>query len=313
MIIRYRGSLLFIAACFVITFLFSCSRGDEGQKKVTTSHEKVSAKPESAVVLPGETFSVEIIPQEPTVGEDLQILYSGDVGEVASQWMRNDKPIAGATAPRLGTGHFEKGDTISVVVIADGVEKSSSVLIGNTPPSVDGITLTPEVIYRGVDITVEAAGSDPDGDEIGYEYQWFIDGEEDIAISSPVLGGEKFGRGTEVAVRVTPYDEDDMGEPFDMDPIEIPNGPPLFISTPPEGFKERTYTYQIDAVDPDGDSLEFSLSSAPEGMEIDEQGVIQWDIGDNDVGSHEVEVVISDDQGGKGYQRYSITITLSEE
>ncbi len=309
MMIRSKIYILLLLVLCSMTSLLSCTRGDEGKEEAGPIREEVSAEPGP---LTEGTFSMEVIPENPTVTTDLQVLFSGDVSRVTLQWMRNGRPIVGATGVRLGGDSFKKGDRVSVIAHAGGVEKSYSVLIGNSPPSVKEISLMSERIYRGVDIVVEVTGSDPDGDKIGYEYQWIIDGEEDMALGGPALKGDMYRRGSKVAIRVTPYDENDKGDPYTMKPIEISNAPPRFISTPPDAFEGRTYTYKVDAIDPDGDDVRYSLSSAPEGMEIDRVGVIRWAIGVDDGGTHKIEVVISDAYGSKAFQIYSITISIPE-
>jgi hypothetical protein len=309
MIMRSKICIFLLLVLCTMTSLLSCTRGDEGKEEASTIREEVSAEPGP---LTEGTFSVEVIPEKPTVTRDLQVLFSGDISKVTLQWMRNGRPIVGATGVRLGRDSFKKGDRVSVIAHAGGVEKGYSVLIGNSPPSVKEIRLMPELIYRGVDIVVEVTGSDPDGDKIGYEYQWIIDEVEDMALDGPALKGDMYRRGSKVAIRVTPYDEDDKGDPYTMKPVEVPNAPPSFISTPPDAFEGRTYTYKVYAIDPDGDGIRYSLSSAPEGMEIDRVGMIRWAIGDDDGGTHEIEVVISDAYGSKTFQRYSITISIPE-
>ena len=55
------------------------------------------------------------------------------------------------------------------------------------------------------------------------------------------------------------------------------NGPPVIVSTPPEqAAPGRTYRYQAEAVDPDGDPLTWSLDQGPAGMAIDADGQVTW-------------------------------------
>lgn len=75
------------------------------------------------------------------------------------------------------------------------------------------------------------------------------------------------------------------------------NGAPVIISEPIIAAKEdQLYSYQIEASDPDGDNLNYSLIIKPEGMSIntEKNGLITWMPTNNQVGIHQVIVEISD-------------------
>jgi len=75
------------------------------------------------------------------------------------------------------------------------------------------------------------------------------------------------------------------------------NGAPVIISEPIITAKEdQLYSYQIEASDPDGDNLNYSLIIKPEGMSIntEKNGLITWMPTNNQVGIHQVIVEISD-------------------
>ncbi len=254
--------------------------------------------------------SVRIIPENPRVNSDLLAVFSGSAKVMDYIWFRNGAPIEGVNGEGLAKGNFKKGDEIRVTVNADGVKRSFSVVIGNSPPAVTGVKLNPEYIHRGVDITAEAEGSDPDGDSVTFDYQWIINGEELPALTGPVLKGDQFKRGDRVAVRVAPYDSYISGVPFTTPPVVIPDAPPAFVSTPPKEFASRTYIYKVQAVDLDGDTINFSLSKAPKGMKIGNDGTIEWAVTNEDKGSHEVSITADDGQGGTATQEYKIDISI---
>jgi len=75
------------------------------------------------------------------------------------------------------------------------------------------------------------------------------------------------------------------------------NGAPVIISEPIITAKEdQLYSYQVEASDPDGDNLNYSLIIKPEGMSIntEKNGLITWMPTNNQVGIHQVIVEISD-------------------
>jgi YD repeat-containing protein len=92
-----------------------------------------------------------------------------------------------------------------------------------------------------------------------------------------------------------------------------PNQPPTIVSNP--AFSASVgdlYTYDVDAEDPDGDTLTYSLLTSPAGMTIDPQsGLIQWTPTSGDLGVEAVEVLASDPSGAGSLQGYPLTILAS--
>jgi len=74
------------------------------------------------------------------------------------------------------------------------------------------------------------------------------------------------------------------------------NVAPIIISEPIiTATEDQLYSYQVEAKDPDGDSLTYLLAPSPEGMSINsENGLITWTPTNKQVGVNLVEVKISD-------------------
>ncbi len=69
------------------------------------------------------------------------------------------------------------------------------------------------------------------------------------------------------------------------------------------------YAYQVEASDPDGDALSYSLIEGPPGMVIDsESGLIEWWVTSKDLGSHGVTVEVEDGKGGADQQMFTLVI-----
>ncbi|MCP4414616.1 MAG: hypothetical protein GY808_18835, partial [Gammaproteobacteria bacterium] len=68
------------------------------------------------------------------------------------------------------------------------------------------------------------------------------------------------------------------------------------ISGPSSGEIEAgsTLSLSYSGSDPDNDALSYSLDSAPAGMTIDGNGGLNWTPGDDQVGSHSINVTVSD-------------------
>lgn len=78
-------------------------------------------------------------------------------------------------------------------------------------------------------------------------------------------------------------------------------------------FPEKTYSYQVTAVDPDSDSLTYSLVQGPAGLQIDSiSGLLTWAPTDGQIGTHPVTVRASDGRGGFADQTFSINIVATD-
>src|SRR5207248_144243 len=72
------------------------------------------------------------------------------------------------------------------------------------------------------------------------------------------------------------------------------------------------YTYAPRAFDADGDIPTFSLTVAPDGMIIDgASGVISWTPTPDQLGVHDVTLLVRDGQGGQTRQLYRILVTAT--
>ena len=80
------------------------------------------------------------------------------------------------------------------------------------------------------------------------------------------------------------------------DIFHFPNGAPVIISKPIVYIEENNfYIYQVEANDPDGDTLTYLLTLKAEGMDIDnEKGLITWRPTSEQLGIHKVIVEVSD-------------------
>lgn len=104
---------------------------------------------------------------------------------------------------------------------------------------------------------------------------------------------------------------DDQTEVFSgsdpRDPASV-NHLPVITSQPNTTASEgQPYSYQVQASDPDGNTLSFSLLQAPGGMTI-ANGLIEWTPTAAQAGSFTVIVRASDGKGGAALQQYRVTI-----
>jgi len=115
-------------------------------------------------------------------------------------------------------------------------------------------------------------------------------------------------------VRVAVTVKDDLGfldtQVFDLDVYNdyMVNIAPEILSSPPaEAEVGQPYSYQIEAVDIDGDDLSFELLQGPVGMTLSPDGLLEWlPTEENAAGENLVQVKVTDGRGGKAVQSSNI-------
>jgi len=92
------------------------------------------------------------------------------------------------------------------------------------------------------------------------------------------------------------------------------NNPPQITSSPIlTATMGSLYSYDVDAGDPDNDTLSYSLSVYPSGMTINAQsGLIKWTPGTNQTGAQSVNVTVTDGKGGSDSQSYTVTVAAAK-
>ncbi|AFY56856.1 RHS repeat-associated core domain protein [Rivularia sp. PCC 7116] len=89
------------------------------------------------------------------------------------------------------------------------------------------------------------------------------------------------------------------------------NGAPEIISNPELIFdteNQDTYTYQIEAVDPDNDTLTYSLLNGLQGVEIDENGLLTFKPDGALRPSYDFNIEVSDGRGGTDTQAFTVDV-----
>ncbi len=303
---KFRNVALFLFL-IVLVGMISC----EGKK---------SEIPPPKASSPPVIISVTILPEKPTKGNELSLSVQsrdpqGDPVTYQYQWIKNDEEILGENQAGLKSGRFKKGDFIRVKVTpSDGKMTGTPFLspalkIHNSPPDVQEVWIEPKVPYVTDDLKANVKSSDQDGDFIYYNYQWEKNGSALTDERKEILGKGRFKKGDSIAVTVTADDRETFGTPKRSESLVISNSPPQIVSSPPTSVEKTTYVYQVRANDPDNDPVTFTLKSGPRGMGIDKKtGLIRWKIRKEDKGTYPVEIEVSDSEGARSTQRYTLSI-----
>jgi RHS repeat-associated protein len=180
----------------------------------------------------------------------------------------------------------------------------------NGPPQI--VTVAPNPAARNLPYLYHAIALDPNGDAIA----WSLDdsdipvsavGNLDINASTGVVSWTPGASGTfHFVVSAT----DPHGEAVQQDVwlTVLANAPPQITSSPTLQIETgESYEYEVIADDANlGDSLTYSLLSWPEGMTIDEEGIVAWE--PEVAGEYLISIIVSDSQGETAKQNYILHV-----
>jgi hypothetical protein len=187
-------------------------------------HDNGDSPPNRAPSATGGTIS----PSNPIYSSTLSITPvgwydpDGDPAGFLYQWQKNASGtwtnIAGAIGATL-TGGIFGGDEIRCRLTPwDGkttgpIVNSSTIIIGNSPPSIISVSISPTPSYDNSALTAVPAGfSDPDGDTSqSYYYTWFNDSGQIPGATSSTLPPSKFKANDTIYTKVIPSDGQDNG------------------------------------------------------------------------------------------------------
>jgi len=161
----------------------------------------------------------------------------------------------------------------------------------NNPPV---ITSTPvETATVGKEYVYNVLATDIEGDDLTYS---LTDSPPDMTIdeNSGAINWTPTATGNfDVTVEVSDGKSRDI-QSFSITVSEPPNQAPVITSTPVTSvILGETYSYNVDANDPEGDDLTYSLTDSPPDMTIDENsGAINWT--PTTTGNFDVTVEVSD-------------------
>jgi hypothetical protein len=240
----------------------------------------------------------------------------GDRLEIVYQWWVNGSKVDGG--PSLHIDAVSKGSWIELRVVArDGEAESApataTVRVANQPPVLLGVLLEPQgQITTQHDVTALPRANDPDGDELEYEFEWWVNGRR-VDLDGPVLPTRHFRRGDRIELVVLASDGTAETEPLRSHPIEVLNASPRIASEPPSLDELGVFRYQAVAEDPDGDrQLRYRLLEAPSGMRVDPlDGLLTWEPRPTQSGRHPVVLEVEDGAGGKASQSFELRVEFT--
>lgn len=298
--------------CLILLLSTACS--SEKPAGIDTRQQQSSAGQQSAgpvaVSATGEgQYGLVIRPADATRETTLFAQLKGiNLSDGKIEWMVNGQTVADSYGSNYKLSGLKKGDSVRARVVAGGREiLSNEVKVKNSSPRVGVVKILPEVFKPGDTLYVEVSGIDADGDTVTFFYEWTRNGNP--AGKTNKLD-DAIKRGDKIALKITPYDGEDYGQPAVLN-TTVQNMPPVISGHDQPNFDGKVWNCQIKASDPDSDPLLYSLKTAPPGMAIDPKtGLLTWKVPDDHLGKTSCTVVVSDGHGGEA--SYTVNIDISD-
>jgi hypothetical protein len=272
---------------------------------------------------------VQITPNPSPSGELLTAIIveesvdpEGDPIDYQYQWLVNDETYPDGDTPVIPAFVTQRDEYWEVVVTArdpftNSAPASDDIIIGNSPPRIDGVTIIPVTPRTLDDLMASPSGwVDQDGDPPLYTFEWEHNGEVDTDEILDTFPMEKTERGDEIRVTVTPRDGFADGESVNSSVTTIENTPPSgggAIITPgvPEPVEDLLCTVDVIPTDDDGDPITYVYAWFVDGVE--EPGLVSPAVPSSATANLETwtcEVTPSD--GLEEGTMFSDTVTISD-
>lgn len=300
---------------FIIILTFGCSseKAAEGPKtQQSADNISVSGNAQQPAAGANIEYSLEIIPGDATRKSIINLLPKGfNLADAEIRWFVNGSLTAGIIPNQANQELIKKNDELQARALVHGKGiKSNIIKIKNASPELSSANISMDNLASGYTLSVEASGSDIDGDEVKITYEWTKNGEP--AGDSKRMEGT-LRRGDRVSLKLTPFDGESYGA-VGLLRRDIQNLPPVISEDKNFSFDGKTYTYQTRASDPDGDLLTYALKSAPLDMTIEPStGLIKWNVPQNFTGEATASVSVSDGHGGEATYNIKVTIGATEK
>jgi hypothetical protein len=177
------------------------------------------------------------------------------------------------------------------------------------PPRVREIKFDPPQPMTGQQVKLNIR---LEGAAVRAEVKWSINGEEVETtdydgLGKPVKLDKETKAGDKVSVAVIPYDGIGASGTEAKGEITIAPAPPI-VKVGEQKIQGNVYTARVDAVDPQGGPVKFTINQAPEGLTIDSQGNVTWRISEGVAGSFPVVIAASDERGGHSVVSFTIDL-----
>ena len=209
------------------------------------------------------------------------------------------------------SGEFEVIVTLSDGELTDQTAFVLTVINVNDPP-----TSYPQTVTLNEDDSsmIILSADDPDLDPLeffidSYPESGSITSENGIVNYTP---NNNFNGQDSFSFYVFDGEENSNISTVYLDVLPINDGPIITSQPILSGTEDILYTYQVIAQDPENDILSYELDSFPDGMEINDSGLITWTPIEGQLSSGEIVLTVSDG-GEDGVLPFTQTFTITVE
>lgn len=151
-----------------------------------------------------------------------------------------------------------------------------------------------------------------EGSAVRAEVKVFKNNDEVVAsyydgISEYFDVGDSFKAKDKVRAEVIPFSSEGFAGDPKSKTVEIVNAPPS-AKLVDQKISGNTYSGHVEAKDPEGDPITFSIKEGPPGLVVDQSGNLNWKIGQNTSGSFPIAISVKDSHGAEVVLSYTIGV-----
>ena len=203
----------------------------------------VTSDPAGLIDDPPTLTGAHVEPAAPLTTDDLVCApdgYQDTEGggpEYAFEWFIGDAPVDDASAGTLPAARTAKGMSVSCrVTPGDGSQwgepaSAAQVAVANTPPVLDGATLTPASGDATSTFTcAPGAATDADEDAVTLTYAWTFDEVAIEGADQPTYARAPDGQDGQLRCAVTPWDDEEAGATVTSGPVAYDGNRPPSIT-----------------------------------------------------------------------------------
>lgn len=314
-----RTSAWRIGAAGVCLALASACGGEEPAALEAQSMGSLAASPAVENRAP-QVERVRLEPAEPLPGNTLRAVATvrdpdGDRTTLSFRWRVAGRELAGGGA-EIALRDATKGDEVEVWVTAsDGRAQSepfrAETTLANRRPVLENVALQPVgSVLPGQPAVAMPIASDPDGDELEFEFRWTVNETPVEDHAEATLATEGLAPGDQIRVQVVASDGEGESDAAWSGVLLVGNAAPEIRSMPSGVAAGEPFVYTVDARDPEGDrSLRYQLRKGPDGMTMNPVlGELRWKPRPEQAGVHPVEIAVEDSAGARTVQVFELTV-----
>jgi hypothetical protein len=266
--------------------LVGCGVSEEGPQATKSSPEDNGGLDgaDGGPNTPPGAATVALSPDRPDTDDDVRVVIvaeaadaEGDAVSYRYLWFQDGAPREDLSGDTLPAAETQRGEVWRVQVLAndgesDGPPATASVTVGNALPTLSGVRLDPNPAFESSVLSVVVEGADDaDGDTLGLNYTWLVNGAGVSGATGDSLTGAHFDKGDVVQVTVTPDDGLGLGASRSSAGLTIQNTPPtapVVSIRPAEPVAGDALVCGLAsaATDVDGDSLSYSVAWVVDGV-----------------------------------------------